>query len=477
MNLQRKIIYSCLVFVLCFFAVQTHAQIYINEIAWQGYLGDANNEWIELYNAGSTSVNLDGWLVEADDGTPSINLSGLTINSNSFLLLERTDDDSVPGIAGDIFYTGALANTGELLNLKNSDGVVQHSASFFSGWPEVSDVNQTLSFINNSWTSSVATPKNVNEGIDIDDEVSDDENEDETDSEDDSVNGEGGSKPKEETRYDTRKITIESSNHAYVGVPLVFNSLGRDHDGSKLRKGIYIWNMGDGNVLYRNSNEEFSYTYNHPGEYVVVLYYNNVSFGKKFEDLEPEAQDEHVLNVLEHAISIEKVLPNGTITLKNNSPHTIDLDGWKLISGEVEFIVPRRTLVRAGKSITLSNLNTGIAHNPISVFNPTGQFVDIGSFDPNIGFLDTVKSSSSVVTPSTEIVDDVELLSEEEVMEIESSFADVQNESSVSSTHNSNTITILFFVALLGLSAFLVWYLVTDKKKNIIVEGYEIVED
>jgi|GEM_PF-1155435 len=479
MNYCRKKIRASLIVVMLFFAVSTQAQVRISEIAWQGYLGDANNEWIEIYNEGSASVNLDGWLLEAEDGTPSINLSGLSISSNSFLLLERTDDDSVPGIAGDVFYTGALANTGELLRLKNADGTVQHSASFTSGWPEVSDSSQTLSFLNNSWVVSVATPKSANEAS-AENENEDDEEDDDgesnssNDSDEDSNSASSSSKQKEEVHYDKRKVTIESPGHAYVGVPLIFGSVGRDHDGGKLRKGIYIWNMGDGNVLYKNSSEEFSYTYNHPGEYVVVLYYNNVSFGKDLEELDPEAQDQHVLNVLEHAISIENVLPNGTLSLTNNSAYTVDLDGWRLTNGDVDFILPRRTLVRAGKTITLPSSNTGITHNPISIFNPTGQLVDFGSVKkaPKMS-VSQVESNGSTSTENQ-----IELLSEDEIQEIELSFDSLQNEASANSSNaNSNTLTVILFLVMVGFAGFIVWYLIADKKTNLVVEGYEVVEE
>lgn len=35
------------------------------------------DEWIELFNLGSESVDLGGWTLAASDGTPNIKLSGI----------------------------------------------------------------------------------------------------------------------------------------------------------------------------------------------------------------------------------------------------------------------------------------------------------------------------------------------------------------------------------------------------------------
>jgi cysteine-rich repeat protein len=109
------------------------SQVVINEVAWMGtttYFGD---EWIELYNAGDLAQDLTGWSLVATDGTPSITLSG-TIPAGGYLLLERTDDDSVPGTTADIIYTGALSNTFEKLRLKDSSGAVVDETPDGTSW-------------------------------------------------------------------------------------------------------------------------------------------------------------------------------------------------------------------------------------------------------------------------------------------------------------------------------------------------------
>lgn len=109
------------------------SQVVINEIAWMGTTVSSSDEWIELYNAGNLAHGLAGWTLTAADGTPNIILSGF-IPAGGYMLLERTDDGSVPGIAADLIYTGALGNTFEKLRLKDSGSAVVDETPDGTSW-------------------------------------------------------------------------------------------------------------------------------------------------------------------------------------------------------------------------------------------------------------------------------------------------------------------------------------------------------
>src|SRR3989344_6887087 len=74
--------------------------ILINELAWMGTAESANDEWLELYNPTDAEIDLTGWRLEATDGSPKIELSGI-IAAGGYFLLERTDDDAVAEITAD----------------------------------------------------------------------------------------------------------------------------------------------------------------------------------------------------------------------------------------------------------------------------------------------------------------------------------------------------------------------------------------
>lgn len=119
--------YLLIFFVLfvSFFKIKAASilDIVINEVAWMGTTASSNDEWIELYNNTSNSINLGGWILKTADGTPEIKLSG-TISPNGFYLLERTDDSTIPQISADQIYTGALSNEGEDLRLYDKNNIL-----------------------------------------------------------------------------------------------------------------------------------------------------------------------------------------------------------------------------------------------------------------------------------------------------------------------------------------------------------------
>jgi len=109
---------------LCLALPVQAGNVVVNEIAWMGTETSANDEWIELYNNSDNDIDLEGWLLKADDEKPLINLTG-SIKAKDFYLLERTGDEAVPGIPADLIYTGALENSGETLQLyDNSENLI-----------------------------------------------------------------------------------------------------------------------------------------------------------------------------------------------------------------------------------------------------------------------------------------------------------------------------------------------------------------
>ena len=141
-----------------------YGNVIINEIAWMGTSVSYNDEWIELYNNGN-ALNLEGWILKADDGSLEINLSGI-IPAKGFYLLERTNDDTVAGITADLIYKGALSNNGENLKLYNSSGGLVDQVNSFEGWlAGDNSTKQTMERMGSNWQTSQdprGTPKTIN---------------------------------------------------------------------------------------------------------------------------------------------------------------------------------------------------------------------------------------------------------------------------------------------------------------------------
>jgi len=94
--------------------------VLISEVAWAGTRASANDEWIELMNPGEDPISLQGWAL-TDDNDIWVPLTG-TLAPGGYVLLERTDDDTISGRRAEIIYRGALSDDGERLRLIDPSG-------------------------------------------------------------------------------------------------------------------------------------------------------------------------------------------------------------------------------------------------------------------------------------------------------------------------------------------------------------------
>lgn len=137
--------------------------VFINEIAWMGTTEGSHNEWIELYNNSSTSFPLNGWILKI--GEREIKLKGI-LEPKSFYLLERTDNNTLPGIEADLIYSGSLQNNGEKLTLINRNKKIIDEIDCRKGWLKGNnDTKRTMERKENSWQDSSkigGTPKEKN---------------------------------------------------------------------------------------------------------------------------------------------------------------------------------------------------------------------------------------------------------------------------------------------------------------------------
>jgi len=155
-------IFSLLLFFMPSFAFGAQESIVINEIAWMGTDVSTNNEWMELYNQTNSDINLNGWKLETQDGKLKVTLAG-SIGAKGFFLLERTNDKTLPDVKADQIYAGALANSGEVLILKNQSGQEVDRVDASQGWPAGDGkTKETMQRSGDSWITAEGTPRKEN---------------------------------------------------------------------------------------------------------------------------------------------------------------------------------------------------------------------------------------------------------------------------------------------------------------------------
>ncbi len=346
--------YVTIVFICVALPFVTYADVIISEVAWMGTHTSPNHEWIELHNAGASSVSLDGWRLSAVDGSPNISLSG-TIAAGGYFLLERTSDESVPGIPADLIYTGALGNRGEILELYDAEGRLADRVDGSDNWAIGGDntTKDTLQRIGDGWVTARPTPRapNTTEATEVDDEGS-------------TTRVSAAPRVVAQPTFDRGALTrvadplfsvdMGGDRQAHLGMPITF--VARAHSGSRELVGgvAYQWNMGDGTV-YRGAQVRHMYT--EPGTYIVALEGRSTLFRE-----EKRAHATVVVTVEEPAFAVRSVTDT-YIEIHNESAEMADLSGMSLVIGAEVSRFPPHTYIAGEQSVRLSRRALGLTGN------------------------------------------------------------------------------------------------------------------
>lgn len=119
-------------------ATPTLGVVIISEVAWMGTLASSTDEWVELYNSGSTVVDLSNWTLSSTDGVISISFlatdSDHMINPGEYFILAQSGTFTDVTINKNISAT--FDNNGKSLQLRNNLGILMDTANSDGGtWP------------------------------------------------------------------------------------------------------------------------------------------------------------------------------------------------------------------------------------------------------------------------------------------------------------------------------------------------------
>src|SRR6476660_7242765 len=131
---MNKITYLFIALLGLVFGTTANAQVVINEVLSsnttinQDEDGD-HNDWVELYNAGASSVNLAGYGL-SDDATMPLKWTfpAVTMPSHSYLLIWCSDKNRA--VAGQPLHTNwKISSAGETITLSNAGGTALDSSA------------------------------------------------------------------------------------------------------------------------------------------------------------------------------------------------------------------------------------------------------------------------------------------------------------------------------------------------------------
>lgn len=317
------------------------AAVSISEVAWMGSSDSANHEWIELYNDGE-AVDVSDWTL-TDGMNLSIKLTG-TIPAGSYIVLERTSDESAAGAAFSI-YTGALVNTGATLRLENASGALVTQVSGGENWGNIGGDNvtkETAQYKSGSWVTAAATPGNPPPNIvaTVDDQPDDVPDSVKTKSTASAKKNSSGETVRLELPGVTLSLDIGAQEIGYINQPIKF-SVTPSGIGEHLIDSLqYQWNFGDGLI---SAEKEPTHSYEFPGTYVVTVM-------GEFKRQRQVARYE--ITILPVSVSLTKN-PSGDVQVNNDSPYEIDISGYRL-SGRETFEFPPYSVILPNQTVTIA---------------------------------------------------------------------------------------------------------------------------
>lgn len=378
--------YAATITLLLFLPVLASAQVVINEIAWMGTAVSANDEWIELYNSGSALSNLEGWTLQAEDGSPNIVIddrcANTAIAAGGYYVFERTDDDSVSGVAADCIYTGALGNTGELLRLKNASGSTVDTIDASGGWPGGDNTSkETMQRTSTgAWITAQGTPRAVNVGVAAQQQSSaDTSTESDTSTNAAAQTGPGGgSSPTYVPPEKLPRISVYAGRdiEAVVGEEVSFYGEAYGFSDELLENARYLWNFGDADV---REGQRITHVYAFPGTYTARLH---VSSGMH------TALDDITVTISKNSVTISEVLPGagGWVELHNAGAHAVHAGGWAIFVRSLNrnFILPAGMVIAPRSYVVLLSATTYLplssSGDSIGVAYPNGAVADTVSY-------------------------------------------------------------------------------------------------
>ncbi len=404
-NIKRKIkkinLFSIFfIFFLFFFSSKISAEVSFSEINYDPEGVDTGYEWVEVFNNDLSEVDFSEYKFceggschniyahnENRKKLPKNNFAILSSNPEKFL--EKNNDFS-----GFLFNSSfSLKNSGtEKFELKNKDKNIVSILNYNS---EIGGKNgDTLSIIDNILKNSQATPgsKNIEK---IKTEEEDNKNHD---NKNNNLENKEKDIPKIQRTYvqiqddssdllDGKKkvkVVIKPMDMLIAGGNHIFEANVMELSGADIEKPEqikYFWNFGDGQISNKKNPD---HTYISSGEYVISLkvLINSWSGNTKV-----------IVKVIDTPVSISDInYENKEITLKNNSDFIINISGFKIVSQNNFFEIPKETFIGSGKSIKFVNEITKLKFDknyPIALTYKNNKVIKIFKKD----FYDEIKKN------------------------------------------------------------------------------------
>lgn len=339
----------------------SYAEIIISEIMYDVEGSDANREWIEIYNNGSSSVNISDYhFFEAGIHHGLNSDEKISLGSGEYAVIVQnvsqfiSEYSSVRNILKSSF---SLNNSGEELAISDESKEIVYVTSYGTD-SQANGNGNSLSFGNNGWFESSPSPgKSANTNVSKS-AVPVDEN------------------FQQKTRTELKPVLTRDKDlnyyEGFIDIPdfgLVYSDIPLEayiihHKGYKKikkLKGVYYLSFGDGNYFDSKERYDISHVYENPGNYTITLEYYSSQLAKQ-AGKDPNLVVSKDIVIYKSDIVLEGVNESGGFVIKNNLEKTVDLKGWNFFSEGKQFTFPRYTHINANQKKIIPHSVHGLSN-------------------------------------------------------------------------------------------------------------------
>lgn len=357
-KIDQGIFFVGLLFVCALPAVAS-AQVVISEIMYDATGGDTDQEYVEVFNAGTSPIDLTTWKINdgsnhtlnvppKNGGTGSIILQpgayALVVdNAANFLALHSGVTSSV------VDSVLSLPNAGGGISIIDGTGTAVDSLTYTKDQGAAGDGNSlTRVSIAGSFTPATPTPGtgalssgNSDGGFTNDADQS---------SATTAGQSSSGNSSADAIMPPPPKVVADagSDRTVIVGADTEFKARAYDEKKNVITFSHFLWNFGDGST---SNAAVVSHHFDYPGRYVVVL---------ELPD-EPDASADQVVVTVEPMKLALSLMQDGGVAIENRAGRTLDLSRWMVRSMSRTFTIPERTFILAGSSLRISPKTLGFA--------------------------------------------------------------------------------------------------------------------
>mgnify|MGYP001598243989 CR=1 FL=1 len=352
-EIVRWIGMACALCVMALIPASAYAQVVISEFLYDAPGSDDNQEWVEVFNAGSAPVDLSKWKVS--DGSNHIfnappkngGMGSLTIQSGAYIILT---DDAAAFLAahpspscGVIDTTLALGNTSGTILLLDEAGTTVDSVPYNKDMGGEGDGN-TLVRISVSGTGLAARAPSPCTG-DLAAAAADTQGQ----SDPPAAQSQGQSAPVSSyvpPPLPTLFADAGEDKTVIVGADVALSGRAYLRSRDIADKVRYNWNFGDGATA---EGASVTHHWEYPGRYAVVL---TVAQGTD------TASDRIIVTAEPSRLSFI-ALPDGGVEIGNSAGRDLDLSRWIVRGGWQSFTLPPDTTILSGAALRIGQKTLG----------------------------------------------------------------------------------------------------------------------